>query len=72
MKFHKGKCRVLQLGGGGDNLKYQHRLGADLLGNSSVEKVLGVLADEHEPAVPLQPGRYPGVHQEEWPAGQGR
>ena len=43
IKFNKGKCRVLHLGR--DSPRHQHRLGADLLGGSSVEKDLGVLED---------------------------
>ena len=44
LKFSKGKCRALQLGR--NNPTHQHRLGADLLENSSVEKDLGVLVDK--------------------------
>ncbi|GAB0180307.1 mitochondrial enolase superfamily member 1 [Grus japonensis] len=43
MKFNKGKCRVLHLGR--NNLMHQYRLVVDLLGNSTVEKDLGVLVD---------------------------
>ncbi|GAB0190169.1 mitochondrial enolase superfamily member 1 [Grus japonensis] len=43
MKFNKGKCRVLHLGK--NTTGYQYRLGVDLLGNSTVEKNLGVLVD---------------------------
>ncbi|GAB0181290.1 mitochondrial enolase superfamily member 1 [Grus japonensis] len=43
MKFNKGKCRVLHLV---RNIPmHQYRLGVDLLGSRSMEKVLGVLVD---------------------------
>jgi len=44
MKFKKGKCRVLHLGR--NNPMHQYRLGADLLGSSSVERDLAVLVDD--------------------------
>lgn len=44
MRFNKGECRILHLGR--KNPKYHYRLGADLLGSSSVEKDLGVLVDD--------------------------
>lgn len=39
MKFNKNKCKVLHLGL--NNLKQQHRVGTDWMGNSSAEKELG-------------------------------
>uniref|UniRef100_A0A8C3BR72 Reverse transcriptase domain-containing protein n=1 Tax=Cairina moschata TaxID=8855 RepID=A0A8C3BR72_CAIMO len=44
MRFNKSKCRVLHLGR--NNLKYQYRLGDDLLERSSEEKDLGVLVED--------------------------
>jgi len=41
MRFNKSKCRVLHWGR--NNHMHQHRLGADLLERSSVEKDLGIL-----------------------------
>ncbi|KAJ7417027.1 hypothetical protein BTVI_34004 [Pitangus sulphuratus] len=41
MRFNNSKCRELHLG----RIKYQYRLGADPLENSSAEKDLGVLVD---------------------------
>jgi len=44
MKFNKGKCRVLHPRR--NNPMHQHRLGADVLQSSSVERDLGVLVDD--------------------------
>jgi len=44
MNFNKGNFRVLHLGR--NNPRHQHRLGADLLESSSVERDLGVLGDD--------------------------
>lgn len=44
MKFHKDKCKVLNLGKHNPGL--QHRLGSTWLGTSSVERDLGVLVDK--------------------------
>ena len=44
MRFNKGKCRVLHLGS--NNCMHQYRLGADLLGRSSVDKDLCVLVNK--------------------------
>ncbi|KAJ7417273.1 rna-directed dna polymerase from mobile element jockey-like [Willisornis vidua] len=52
LKFNKGKCRTLHLGR--NNPLHQHRLRADLLESSSVEKDLRGPAGQqavHEPAV---------------------
>jgi len=43
MKFNKSKCRVLHLHR--KNCMHQYKLGTDLLERSSVEKDLGVLAE---------------------------
>ncbi|RMC15605.1 hypothetical protein DUI87_07807 [Hirundo rustica rustica] len=44
MRFDKGKCRALHLGG--NDPKYRHGLGADLPESSSAEKDLGVVVDD--------------------------
>lgn len=44
LRFNKSKFRVLHLGR--NNLKYQHRLGAELLQSSSAEKGLGVSGND--------------------------
>ena len=43
MKFNKSKCRVLHLHR--KNCMHQYKLGTDLLERSSLEKDLGVLAE---------------------------
>lgn len=53
-KPNKVSVRVLHLGR--NNPKCQQRLGAGLLQSSSAEKHLGVSGNDHELAVPLQPG----------------
>ncbi|GAB0205891.1 mitochondrial enolase superfamily member 1 [Grus japonensis] len=76
MKFNKGKCRVLHLGR--NNPKHQYRLGADLLGSSSVEKDLGVLVDKKFSTsqqcalVAKKANGTWGALRRAWPAGQGR
>jgi len=44
MKFNKGKCRVLHIGG--NYPMHQYKLGAYLLQSISVERYLGVLVDD--------------------------
>ncbi|RMC15137.1 hypothetical protein DUI87_07319 [Hirundo rustica rustica] len=57
LKFNKGECRVLHLGR--NNPRHQHRMGTDLLENSSAEKDLGILEDNKECQ------RYPVAHLED-------
>lgn len=68
MGFNKGRCWVLQLRR--NNPMYQHRLGADPLWGSSVEKDLGVLeCDKLTVSLQCPCGQesqcHPGVHEEE-------
>jgi len=65
MKFSKGECRVLHLGR--NNPMHQYRFKADLLESSSVERDVGVLADDRLTMCAVCPccqeGQwYPGVH----------
>ncbi|GAB0196138.1 hypothetical protein GRJ2_002079100 [Grus japonensis] len=76
MKVNEGKCRVLHPGK--NNPRHQDRLGADLLGSSTVEKDLGVLVDKklsmtsNMPSWPRRPTVSWGAFRKAWPAGRGR
>jgi len=75
MKFSKGKCRVLHWG---RNNPMQHRLRADLLETSSMERDLGVLVDDklamsQQGALPAKKAMVSwGALRRVWPAGRRR
>jgi len=74
VKFNRNKCRVLHLGR--NNPMHQYRLGAHLLGSSSVERDLGVLVDDRLASsvswLPRRPMGSWDALRGVWPAGRGR